>query len=289
MLPMLRNLAAAAGLCAAAAHGAIIYSNNSPLDDSFTNPTGTNQGQAVGSSGWYYNNVRNSATVGISGMLPYASNGSVYFHSPSSAGKADIEYLPGAVNLGGNYASGGILGLFSDLQGFSFHWYRDSSTTVAPHLHPVLRVLLDADGNLSTVGDRGGLVFELAYNGGGPAVPAGTWVASSVGPGTYLWNFGLGLGFAANINATPYAYDASLAEWQAYFPDAVILGVSAGVGSGWSGVFSGAVDAISWTIAGQTQSFHFETAPAPEIPEPSTCLLAGAGLTALGLRLRRRA
>ncbi len=28
-------------------------------------PTGTNQGQAVGSSGWYYNNVRNNGVVGI--------------------------------------------------------------------------------------------------------------------------------------------------------------------------------------------------------------------------------
>jgi hypothetical protein len=286
--PMLRTVVIHAALAACFGHAAaaaVIYSNNSPLNDSFTNPTGANQGQAVGSTGWYYNNVRNSGTVGISSSLPYASNGSVFFQSPSGAAKADIEYLPGAVNVAGNYLSGASLGLFSDLQSFSYLWYRDSSSTVAPHLHPVLRVLLDADGNLATVGDRGGLVFERVYNGG--SAPADAWVSDTITSSTFLWNFGLGIGFAANINATPYAYDATLAEWQAYFPNAVILGFSAGVGSGWSGVFSGAVDSIAWTIGGQSSAFNFEVAPAvADIPEPGTLLLTAAGAALLFLRRR---
>lgn len=271
----------------AIASGAVIYSNNPSPGDSFTNPGGTGQGQAVGASGWYYNNVRNGATVGINNAYPYAGNGSVYFNSPSGSGKADIEFLAGGVDVLGNYYASSSLGLFSDLESFTYSWYRDSSSTVASNLHPALRVLLDADGNLGTTGDRGGLVFELAYNGGG-AVAVDTWVANSVSSSTYLWNYGLGIGFAANINSSPYAYDATLAEWQAYFPNAVILGFNAGVGSGWNGVFTGAVDSISWTLGGQTESFNFEVLPA-EIPEPSSWLLAGAGLLALGLRLRRRA
>lgn len=274
-------LGACLGLFPSAA--AVIYSNNSPLSDSFSNPTNVNQGQAVGTTGWYYNNVRNSGAVGISSSLPYASNGSVYFQSPSGAAKADVEYLPNAVNVSGNYLSGASLGLFSSLQSFSYQWYRDGTSTVASHLHPVLRVLLDADGNLATVGDRGGLVFERVYNGG--SVPVNTWVSDTITSSTYLWNFGLGIGFAANINATPYAYDASLAEWQAYFPNAVILGFSAGVGSGWSGAFSGAVDAIGWTIGGQSSAFNFEVAPAmADIPEPGTILLTAAGIAILFLR-----
>lgn len=271
---------AAVWLSGAAAPAAVILSNNSPLDDSFTNPGSANQGQAVGSSGWYYNNVRNNAVVGISGTYPNATNGSVAFYSPSGSGKADIEYLPGAVNFGGNFYSGASLGLFSDLESFSYAWYRSGSSTVGAHLHPALRVLLDADGDLGTVTDRGGLVFEAVYNGA-PTAPVNTWVSQSVTSSTYLWNFGLGIGFAANINQTPYAYDATLAEWQVYFPDAVILGFSAGVGSGWNGEFWGAVDEMSWTIAGQTSSFNFEVAPGAEIPEPSTWLLTAAGLALL--------
>lgn len=280
-----RILHAVAAVCVAAlsAPAAVIYSNNSPLGDSFTNPSGVNQGQAVGASGWYYNNVRNSGVVGVQSTAPYAGNGSVYFQSPSGSAKADVEYLANGVNLGGNYLAAGSLGAFADLESFSYSWYRDSASTTAAHLHPVLRVLLDADGNLLTTGDRGGLVFERVYNGG--VVSQDTWVSDTIGASTYLWNFGLGIGFAANINSTPYAYDASLAEWQAYFPNAVILGFSAGVGSGWGGTFAGAVDAVSWTIGGQSQAFNFESGPA-EVPEPGTVLLTAAGAALLLLRRR---
>jgi hypothetical protein len=124
------------------------------------------------------------------------------------------------------------------------------------------------------------------YNGGLVA-PTDAWVTDTIGLSTNLWNFGLGLGFAANINSTAYAYDATLAEWQAYFPNAVILGFSAGVGSGWSNTFAGAVDAISWTINGHTSTYNFEVAPAGgEIPEPGTMLLTAAGLMLLARRVR---
>jgi len=262
----------------------IVLSNNSPGDDFFTNPGPVNQGQAVGSSGWFYNNVRNNGGVGISGNLPWSTTGSAYFVSPSSAAKADIEYLAGGVNFGGNYLATASLGRFADLQSFSYRWYRAGSSTAPAHLHPVIRVLLDADGDLKTFGDRGGLVFERVYLG--LPVPTGQWVSDVITPSTWLWNFGLGIGFAANINHTPYAYDATLAEWQAYFPNAVILGFGAGVGSGWNGVFTGAVDDISWTIAGVTSNTNFEIYRTSEIPEPGTGWLVGMALVLLALRRR---
>jgi hypothetical protein len=262
----------------------IVVSNNSPGDDFFTNPGPVNQGQAVGSSGWFYNNVRNNGGVGISGNLPWSTTGSAYFVSPSSAAKADIEYLAGGVNFGGNYLATASLGRFADLQSFSYRWYRAGSSTAPAHLHPVIRVLLDADGDLNTFGDRGGLVFERVYLG--LPVPTGQWVSDVITPSTWLWNFGLGIGFAANINHTPYAYDATLAEWQAYFPNAVILGFGAGVGSGWNGVFTGAVDDISWTIAGVTSNTNFEIYRTSEIPEPGTGWLVGMALVLLALRRR---
>jgi len=193
------NLAAGAAvlwLAAAGAAGAttIVLSNAPAPGDAFSNPGPTNQGQAVGTTGWYYNNVRNSGSVGISTQLPRNGNGSAFFSSPSGAAKADIEFLPNAVNVGGNFFSAGVLDSFSRLLSFGYEWYRVGTSTNPPVQHPALRVLLDLDGNLLTVGDRGGLVFERAYN----ALPTVTdqWVADVISDSTNLWSFGLGLPFA---------------------------------------------------------------------------------------------
>lgn len=256
-----------------------------PTGETYTNSTGVSQGQAVGATGWFYNNVRNSGSVGITHDYPNASTGSAWFYSPSGSAKADLEYLAGGINLGGNYYASSSLGSLADLVSFQYEWYRDSTSTTDPNLHPALRVLLDADGDLSTAGDRGGLVFERVYNSS--SVSTNVWVSDMIASTTYLWNFGLGLGFAANINSTPYAYDATLAEWQAFLPNAVILGFSAGVGSGWNGVFTGAVDRIGWTIGDTTTVSNFEV---QAIPEPSSVLfvLGGLGLVLLRRRLTAR-
>lgn len=259
----------------------IVYPNV-PGGETYTNGTGLNQGKAVGATGWYYNNVRSSGAVGINSQYPNDSTGSAWFNSTSGSSKADIEYLANGTNVFGNYAAAGSLGLLSDLSSMSYSWYRDGASTTTANLHPVLRVIVDADGNLGTIGDRGGLVFEGVYNGS-PTATTDAWVSNTISMNTFLWNFGLGIGFAANINATSYAYDASLAEWQAYFPNAAILGFSSGVGSGWNGAFTGAVDKISWTIGDTTTATNFET---QAVPEPSSVLLTMAGAALLFLRRR---
>ena len=47
------------------AHAVVVLANNAAPGDAFTNAAVANQGQAVGATGWYYNNVRNSGTAGI--------------------------------------------------------------------------------------------------------------------------------------------------------------------------------------------------------------------------------
>lgn len=262
----------------------IVLANNPAPGDAYTNAGASNQGQSVGASGWFYNNVRNGGVVGISTALPRSGNGSVSFSGNNGPGgssyKADIEYLANGTNVGGNYFAAGSLGAFSAFTGMSYDWYRDASSTNSNVQMPSLRILLDLDGNINTTGDRGGLVYERTYNEGG-AAPTNQWVSATIGSDTKLWNFGLGLGAEFDIDGDGNPYD-TLAEWKASgrLANAVILGFSSGVGSGW-GPFSGAVDNIAWTIGGTTTSTNFEVA---SVPEPGTWMLLGLALAGVARR-----
>ena len=211
----------------------------------------------IQSTGWYYTEVRLGGTVGIQTTYPRSSGGgSIFMSTTSSAGKAEVRY--------GVFPTI-IVGPFSGLTQMKYDWYRDATTTTGVHLHPAMKVHIDVDGNLATTADRGTLIFELAYNPSVSPVPTNTWVTQAITSTSNLWSSGT-FGIDSNtgprdINNSGYAYDDTLAQWQAYFPNAAIVGFTVGIGSGFSGTFFGAADNIGWTIGGVTSSTAFEVSP----------------------------
>jgi hypothetical protein len=211
----------------------------------------------IQSTGWYYTEVRLGGTVGIQTTYPRSSGGgSIFMSTTSSAGKAEVRY--------GVFPTI-IVGPFSGLTQMKYDWYRDATSTTGAHLHPAMKVHIDVDGNLATTADRGTLIFELAYNPSVSPVPTNTWVTQAITSTSNLWSSGT-FGIDSNtgprdINNSGYAYDDTLAQWQAYFPNAAIVGFTVGIGSGFSGTFFGAADNIGWTIGGVTSSTAFEVSP----------------------------
>ncbi len=268
-----------------------VYSNNIG-GDAFVNASGANQGQAVGATGWYYNNVRNSGLAGINSTFARNGNGSASlvtaFGPGGASSKADIELLSGGFNLGGNYVATSSFGRLGDLTELSYDWYRSSASQNNAGQHAVVRILVDADGDLNTTGDRGGLVFERAYNGG-VASPTDTWVTEDIfayngGNTANMWTFGAGMTFAEE------GYGVDLSEWQAgqgtISADSAVLGFSMGVGSGWAESL-GAVDNFTFGFGGSSTTYNFETA-GQVIPSPLAGVMGAAGLFGVaGIRRRR--
>lgn len=277
----------AAGLAAQAAT-VVVFSNNAMPGDSFTFNPGTSNpatpGAALGTSGWFYTNVRNAGVVGVNTNNPRSGNGSAFMSIPAGNTKADIEYF--STNAQGQLTSMGTLGNLSSLK---FDWYRDGSSTVLSHFVPALRIYVDADGDLGTTTDRGYLIYERVYNTAG-AAPVDQWVTDDV------FNYN-GAGASANLwlrqfgppGATNEVYNRDLQEWIAgqstagflsFSPNSVVYGLSSGIGSGWTNSFVGAVDNITIGFGGNETVFNFEVVPTP----------GAAGLLGLGglVAARRR-
>jgi hypothetical protein len=285
------------GLCAAlvaasafAQATVTVYSQNPAPGDLFTNTGSTNQGQSFGNANWVYNNTRGGGSVGIRNNYPRSGNGSVYFNSQSSTGKADIEYFASPVNASGNFAPNpfdpsSILGSLAALSHLSYEWYRDGSSTAPAWLHPVLRLGILRVNQDNTFA-LGYLIFERVYNGFG-AAPTNSWQSDDIVSNNYgLWATA-SLGFGdPNVNFSQVF--KTIPDWvsaaNAVGATLYVISVNAGIGSGWNGTFTGAVDNITFGFGGNYTTYNFEV-----VPEPASMVALGSGLIGLlGLRRRKR-
>jgi len=285
------------GLCAALvaasafAQATVTVNSQYPAPgDLFTHAGSTNQGQSFGNPNWVYNNTRGGGSVGIRNNYPRSGNGSVYFNSPGSSGKADIEYFADPVLAGSNFIPNplnpsSILGPLAALSHLSYEWYRADSYTAPNHLHPVLRLGILRVNQDNTFA-LGYLIFERVYNGFG-AAPTNSWQSDDIVSNNYkLWATD-SLGFGdPDVDLSQVL--KTIPEWVSAASNAnatlLVISVNAGIGSGWNGTFEGAVDNITFGFGGTYTTYNFEV-----VPEPASMLALGSGLIGLlGLRRRKR-
>ncbi len=210
--------------------------------------------------GWYYGHVQNNGIVGINTTFPRSGNGSVYFETPTSAAKSDIEYRHDLVN------QGMPLGRLADLEWLSYEHYRSSQSTVGSHIHMPIRIYVAniVNGNIT---DLGYLIYERSHNFGSQPIPNDVWLEDEiVASNRRVWQNPINGGNF--FDAQPFSVWQSEEGYQPregsrvgvrWNGDSVVVGISLGAGTGWNGRFVGAIDNVKIRFRnGVEYHFNFE-------------------------------
>jgi hypothetical protein len=204
-------------------------------------------------NGWMPINVRDDAIVEINENQPLFGDGSLMFATDTitpTQDKADFQFIwqtsPDSIEFPDRN--------LANISALNVAWFRDSTSTTAAHLLPVVRLQFFDDAGTADLGDDtyGLLIWEAVYNGINPAntdtwelsdmINDNFWIyvqASPDGTGT-IQNFNSNLNDWLNSNPVGQASDPVISLGV----NTYILGLNVGVGSGWGNSFSGYLDAL---------------------------------------------
>ena len=186
-----------------------------------------------GLEGWFYGDIRQAGTMGATTTYDRTSS-EASIVAPGTSGSLEINLTSGADKAGFNQYFTTPFPL-SDLEGAGYDWYRDSLSTNPTQQAPALFFQFDADGNLGTA-DTIEIKYEPIYNGVGPSMPVNSWQTAVINDTTHLWSW--------NAPGDEFVFDLDLNDWKTKYPNAVVTWMGVDAGSGWNGIFSGAVDSV---------------------------------------------
>ena len=159
---------------------------------------------------------------------------------------------------------GAKLGDLSDVTDFAFDWMVavGSTSALLPDATPALRLHVYDPNPPNAANPFSELIWEGAYNGP-VAVTKGSWVTTDmIGSNQLLWRWVTGLGItldggAAQINQTVAAWDDP--TW--YSANAVVFGISVGVGSSIGAGYHAFTDNVVLGFNSAPDTFNFEPNP----------------------------
>ncbi len=273
-----------------------------------------------GDPAWFADQ-RAGGAAAITGSAPRSGNGSLELSV--AGGSTDWAFWLTRVDD----PTSGSWGRLADVATLGFDWRRAGAESAtepdAPWRAqtPVLRLHLREDG-VDGAPVFSELIWERWYSSPAPAV-RDTWTTEDLigGDATLLWRvYGAAVpGTTVGPGPTGRTYPAtdcsagiidpakpllvgSVADWAGTAlcmgsPDAVVWGLSIGVGSNWPLAYTGFVDdvTLAFGVGGDplatpvtAVSANFELPAQNVVPEPHAVLLLGGGLVALGALSRRR-
>ncbi len=151
--------------------------------------------------------------------------------------------------------------LLADIESITYATYRDGSSTNPPAQYPAINIEVDyvGDGSSYTT-----LVWEPIYAYGQSNLAVDTWQTwDTMAPS----QTGFGGGWWSTKDIPGVCPFNCFVDWETIVqnnPDAKIkYGFGVNVGSGWNGVFTGAVDALTLTVNAETTTYDFEPVAPP--------------------------
>lgn len=265
------------GAFVASAPAQVTVFSNGPTGDNFTVAANAFQGELLTSftgpnnSQWAYRDVKGGATVGVNTNFARSGNGSVYMTSSSSLAQLNIGLLANPVSPAGNPTSNGVFAPLNTLSALSIDMFTSNASTAG--LTPVVRFEMFNPTGTAGVNSFLQLIFDPLANG--LTFNQGSWNSFDIfaNKNTYTLTATSGSGSAFQVGAQ------TLDWWMNNTPSNMfVYSMNAGVGSGMSPFFEGAIDNFGIGFGGANAVYNFEA-----VPEPGTL-----SVLALAAWLKRR-